>query len=79
MMTDKEFEDEAVIQVLAALVARENFHAVPPNDMRNNPADYAKKAYLYASVLVEERKKRPGQAPPSPSSYSLANKPKPKP
>jgi hypothetical protein len=59
MMNDADFEDQAAIAIVAALVTRDNFHGIPPVTQNTGPAEYADKAYLYARALVERRKKRP--------------------
>ncbi len=58
MMKHDEFEDQAAIAIVAALVTRDNFHGINPVTQNSGPAEYAEKAYLYARALVERRKKR---------------------
>ncbi len=64
MMNDPDFEDQAAIHVVAAILSSKDggkgfFHA----NQTANPADYAELAYRYANALVQHRKKLANQRP----------------
>jgi hypothetical protein len=61
-MTDNDFEEQAAITILAALVSNpEGFAKLPPQDAKDDAAGYAEKAYKLASALKEHRKKKLGR------------------
>jgi hypothetical protein len=57
-MNDREFEDEAAIQILVALISSgvANFKALYPQNIEEMPAGYAEKAWTYAKSLLEHRR-----------------------
>ncbi len=64
MLKDDEFQDEAAIEIMAALAGggADNFHGLMPQGINYNPAGCAEKAYALATALLEHRRKLPGRA-----------------
>jgi hypothetical protein len=59
-LDDQDFEDQAAIQIIAALVTipGDQFASLLPLSAKMNPAGYALKAYELANALVQERRDR---------------------
>jgi hypothetical protein len=59
-LDDQDFEDQAAIQIIAALVTipESQFQSLLPQNVKMNPAGYALKAYELANALVQERRDR---------------------
>ncbi len=68
-MDDYEFEDQAAIQILCALLTSETYQRLANSQGERtgqgqwNPAKWAEQAYQYANALVQHRKKLAPQRP----------------